>query len=444
MAESKGGKTLEVGEFRVRDVVMGTETAYRDGVLTVDREVIRSLVLRERRFADVAVDIVKPGERVRVHNVLDAVEPRVRLCEPGSDFPGVLGAPRTVGAGRTHRLAGLSVCEVSVPVPGEPEYWREAVFEASGPGAAYGPFGALANIVLSFEPNLDQFSAEASEAYDMFVGTPEVVAYNDAVRRAGIAVAVALAQAVRNLEPDSLVTYDLAPLSRQFVDLPRVVYLYQGRPYVYGESLRRGSGGRGELPTLIHPNELLDGALVNSSVWPACHRDLTYLIQTHGVIEDLYARHGHDLDFAGVIIYDRGDSARTKERNANYAANLVSMLQADGAILTYMGSGHPIVDVMMTCELLEKRGVQTVLLVPEMSGDADESGLADFVPEARAIVSTGNYEEPIELPPVEKVLGGEAMLESGVDASGPLSLTLRSLLASTDPFGSQRLGAVTW
>ena len=121
------------------------------------------------------------------------------------------------------------------------------------------------------------------------------------------------------------------------------------------------------------------------------HRDVTYLIQNHPVITDLYSQHRGSIDFAGVILYDRGDEARRKERNAYYAAKLASLLEADGAILTYLGSGHSIVDVMMVCELLERSGITTVLLLPEMAADPQESGLADFVPEAKAIVSTGNY-----------------------------------------------------
>ena len=261
---------LELGTFEVTDVVLGSETAYRDGLLTIDPAEIRARVLQNPRFTDVTVDVVKPGERVRIHNVLDAAEPRARVSDPGSDFPGVLRPPKTAGTGRTHRLGGVAVCELAEPVPGEPAYWRQAIFDMSGPGADHSPFGELVNVALTFSPNPDQFSRldEEEASYDVLSGTADVVAYNDAVRRAGLDVGVHLAATTAELEPPDVQRFDLSVIDRN-AGKPRVVYFYQGRPYVYGESIRNGSGGPGELPTLIHPNKVLDGAVINSWAGPA-------------------------------------------------------------------------------------------------------------------------------------------------------------------------------
>ena len=434
---------LELGTFPVADVILGEKTGYQDGVLTVNARELRDRLLPDSHFLDVTINVVRPGDSVRVHNILDVVEPRVRVSEPGTDFPGMLCAARTVGTGRTHRLSGVAVCELSEAVPGEPVYWRQALFDASGTGAPFSPFSSLIHLVMKFEPNLDQFSKADPDAYDVLAGTPEVVAYNDAVRKAGFSAAVYLAETVAHLEPKELTVYDESLVDPQ-PGLPRVVYFLQGRPYVYGETMRTGSGGPGHLPTFIHPNEVFDGAVTNSWISPACHRDVTYLIQNHPVIEDLYHEHGQSLDFAGVIIYDRGDDAHGKERNAYWAAKMASLAKADGALLTYLGSGHSIVDIMLIVEILERKGIKTVPLLPEMAGDPRESGLADFVPEAKAIVSTGNYELPIELPPMSKVLGGDSLLETGEDAAGTLNVTLRSLLASSDPYGFGFLRAREW
>lgn len=435
---------LELGTFPVTDVVLGGATKYRDGVLTINATELRARLLPDAHFLDVTVDLVKPGDSVRVHNITDVVEPRIRVSDPGTDFPGMLAPPRTVGSGRTHRLSGVAVCQVSEAVRGEPVYWRQAVFDACGPAAPFSPFGSLINVVLTFQPNPDQFTAGTeADSYDVLSGTPEVVAYNDAVRRAGQSTAVYLAGTVATQVPKELITYDTSLVDRKS-DLPRVVYYYQGRPYVYGMTMRVGSGGPGHLPTLIHPNEVLDGAVVNSWLAPACHRDVTYLIQNHPVIEELYAQHRRSIEFVGVIMYDRGDDATRKDRNTSWAAKMASLVGADGAILTYLGSGHAIVDVMMTVEKLEKQGIKTVPILPEMAADPKESGLADFVPEAQAIVSTGNYEQSIDLPAVSKSIGGDVLLETGEDATGPLTITLRSLLGSTDPYGFAPLRAIEW
>jgi glycine reductase len=138
-----------MASYGVRDVRFGERTRYEDGVLWVDRDELRSLVLKRGDFADVAIDVVRPGEAVRLIHVIDAVEPRYK---PGGEtnFPGYAGPQRTVGEGRTNRLAGMALVSVGEAVAGEPTFWREALIDMSGPGAADSPFGTLVNLVLEF------------------------------------------------------------------------------------------------------------------------------------------------------------------------------------------------------------------------------------------------------------------------------------------------------
>src|SRR5207302_182921 len=100
------------------------------------------------------------------------------------------------------------------------------------------------------------------------------------------------------------------------------------------------------------------------------------------------------------------------------------------------GGGHPIVDVMMTCEKLEKRGVKTTLLLMEMAVNPEDSGHVHYVRQADAIVSTGNYEQIVQVGKMSRVLGGTHILESGDDAAGSFSVALRNVLGSTSQFGS--------
>jgi glycine reductase complex component B subunit alpha and beta len=426
---------LELFTHRVRDVVPGAATRLRgDGVLTVDLDEVREVALDPEHFADVRVEIARPGEPARIVHAIDAVEPRVRVDEPGGDFPGMLGRPRTVGSGRTVRLDGVCVMETAAALPGEPNYWRETIVEMDGPGARYTPFGALTNVVLSFEPN-PRLVQEGAQPLNVFEGTPETAAFNRAVRAAGLRAAVRLAEAAGDREPDEVERLSLAPLPAG--DLPAVVYAYQlNAPYVYGALVpsEGALGGRAHLPTAIHPNEILDGAIVNGWNAVPCMREATYLVQNHALVRELYTRHGRDLDFRGVVLMGNGDSIESKHRVTSYAAKLVHLLGADAAVLNYLGGGNPLMDVMMLCQQLEESGVRTVLLVPEMARDPREPGLMHSVREADAIVSTGNYEETIELPAVERVIGGRS-IPGADDAAGPLERPLSELFASTNPFG---------
>jgi hypothetical protein len=114
-------------------------------------------------------------------------------------------------------------------------------------------------------------------------------------------------------------------------------------------------------------------------------------------------------------------------------------LGADGVVLSHLGGGHPMVDVMRTCKELESYGIKTVLLLMETSATQGESGFVDFVTEADAIVSTGNFEGVVHLEPVGRVVGGTHIMELGDDASGALDLSLRHIAVATSAFGVGRL-----
>src|SRR5690242_9544339 len=103
---------LELATYEVRDVVFGKQTQLAGGVLTINLQELKAELMESGDFGDVLVEIVKPGDDVRIIHILDVVEPRVRVSAPGTDFPGFLSPPRTVGSGRTNRLSGIAIVEI--------------------------------------------------------------------------------------------------------------------------------------------------------------------------------------------------------------------------------------------------------------------------------------------------------------------------------------------
>lgn len=434
-----GWMELTLGSFEVREVEPGFVTKWVDGTLTINIDELKDYLLEDELFFDVEVDIVRPGEDVRIIHAIDVVEPRVKVSPPGGNFPGLLGVPKTVGEGLTHRLAGIAVVDAAPAVPGEPTHWREAIIDMAGPGAVYSPFSNTINIVLTCIPRPERY-AEDAVPVNMFEGTPESSKFGHAVRLAGLRAAVYLAQSTIDLEPDRIEVFNMEASHQP--ELPDIVYLYQTTmPYLYGEQMPGGGaiGGPAHLPVVIHPNEILDGAMVNAWNGVACMRDATFLIQNHAIVQELYRRNGLDLNFIGVLAYTNGDNEASKERLASFAANLARTLGADGAVLNYCGGGHPGVDVMMALARLERLGIKTVLLANEMASKPEESGFVYFEPEADAIVSLGNYEQTIQLPPLGKVLGGTHILTKGADASQPMEITLSHFYGSTNQFGFSKL-----
>ena len=425
---------LEVETFNVTSVEIGSKTELVDGRLTINVEEMKSKLLGSDLFEDIEIEIVRPGDNTRLIHVIDVVEPRTRVSDPDTDFPGLLSVATGVGSGITNRLSGVAVVTVGDAVPGEPTYWREAVIDMAGEVAALCPFSSLINVVVTFQPRLSRFP-DSSLGDNVLEGSKLAVAYNREMRLAGLRAAVYLASAAAAQEPDSVATYELSATDP---NLPGVVFLFQMQaPYVYGEM--PSLDGPGHLPTVIHPNEILDGALVNSFTVIACMRECTFDLQNHPVVDELYRRHGSDLRLKGVVLYSAGDSVNTKQRMSTYAANVASLLGAEGAVLNYLGGGHAMVDFMLVCQKLEQRGVKTVLVSPEMAVNPEDSGFVHFVREADAIVSTGNYEQLIELPEVDRVIGGTNLFGSDAAASAAQRIPLRLILGSTNQFGSTTL-----
>jgi hypothetical protein len=95
---------------------------------------------------------------------------------------------------------------------------------------------------------------------------------------------------------------------------------------------------------------------------------------------------------------------------------MAKLLGADGAIMTKVspsGSNH--VDVMLTLQALERKGVSTVLITPEKSGrDGTEVPLLFHVPEAISLICTDSEDSQVKIGVPRKVVGaGDAQIIKG-------------------------------
>ena len=105
---------LEMGTFPVERITFGSETRYADGRLQIDKEAVIEAVHADPRIASVDLEVAYPGESARIWPVRDVIEPRIKVEGPGVTYPGTAGRSiTTVGEGRTHRLSGMGITEVS-------------------------------------------------------------------------------------------------------------------------------------------------------------------------------------------------------------------------------------------------------------------------------------------------------------------------------------------
>ena len=79
---------LEIGKINITDIQFANESKIEKGVLYVNPEDLKPVVLEDDKIKDVVFDIAKPGESVRITPVKDVIEPRVKVEGKGGIFPG--------------------------------------------------------------------------------------------------------------------------------------------------------------------------------------------------------------------------------------------------------------------------------------------------------------------------------------------------------------------
>ena len=425
---------LEMAEFPVTRITLGNGLRYHSGTLEVDQKELTALVMRDERIQDARLAVVAPGEKIRITGIRDVIEPRVKVEGKGQVFPGVLGPVAPVGDGRTHRLSGMAVlltAEYEGTIRAGLGVQRSAILDMWGPGAEASRFSSLVNLVLILR---------------LTGGLSEIEAHT-AMQQAGCEVAKRLAEATIGLKPKRVESYYLR---KEKPKLPRVVLIqgcltdsqhsHSGVSY-YGLSIRES------LATLIHPNELLDGAITINTTRGIAYHPTTWDWQNHPIVLSLYREHRRQLNFAGIILERiRFQTHQGKEVIAQNTAQLASTLGVDGALVAWLGSGNAFVDVMLTVQACEQRGIKTVLVTYEYGGkEGIDSPLLYYVSEANAVVSTGSRDRWLDLTAPDKVVGPYEEIQilsypgaPKAAANGPLSFDARDMIiGGVDNWGGQ-------
>lgn len=423
---------LELGKILIEDVQFGPETKVENHVLYVNKEEIIALVKEDEHIVNVDVDLARPGESVRITPVKDVVEPRVKVEGPGGVFPGMINNVEQVGSGRTHVLKGAAVMTVGKVVG-----FQEGIIDMQGPGAELTPFSKLNNVVINIE------RAEGLDSY----------AHEKACRMAGLKVATYLGEAGRNVTPDEVEVFETKPLftqAEELKDLPKVAYVQmiqtQGLlhdTYVYGVD------GKQIIPTILYPTESMDGAIVSGNCVSACDKNTTYHHQNNPVVRALYGKHGKDLNFVGVIVTNENVYLADKERSSNMTAKLAEFLNLDGAVVSQEGFGNPDTDLIMNSKKLAKKGIKQVIITDEYAGqDGASQSLADADPLADAVVTGGNANETIVLPPMDKIIGTlefTDIIAGGHEGSlledGTIEVEIQAITGATNELGFNRMSA---
>ncbi len=423
---------LELGNIFIKDVRFGSISKVEDGVLYVNQDDLANYLLEDENIKSVAFEVAKPGESTRILPVKDVIEPRVKLGSEAGIFPGIVSKVNTVGSGRTNALKGMAVVTTGKIVG-----FQEGIIDMSGPGADYTPFSKLINLVVICQP-IDGLAQHAHEK---------------AVRLAGLKAATYIGELAREVEADKVETFETPSLKEsyeKYPGLPRIVYVQmlqtQGLlhdTYVYGVDMKQS------LTTMIFPTETMDGAIISGNCVSACDKNTTYHHLNNPVIQDLFAKHGRELNFIGMIITNENVYLADKVRSSDWSAKLADFLGADGVIISQEGFGNPDTDLMMNCRKIEEKGIKTVIITDEFAGrDGASQSLADADARADAVVTGGNANMLIELPPMDRVIGHLESVDTiagGFDGSlkedGSIEVELQVIIGATNELGYNKLSA---
>ena len=344
---------LELGKIFIHDVRFAERTYVENGTLYICRQEIIDLVLEDDRLVSAEVELARPGESVRIAPVKDVIEPRVKV-DGGGLFPGIISKVKQVGEGRTHALVGAAVV-----TSGRIVGFQEGIIDMSGEAARYTPFSKTNNVCVIFH---------AKDGIDPHE-------HETAGRLAGLKVAAYIGEAARDITPEEVVVYETKPFLEQvaqYPDLPRVGYIHmlqsQGLlhdTYYYGVDAKKF------IPTFMYPTEIMDGAIVSGNCVAPCDKVMTFHHLNNPVFEDLYKRHGRDLNF-GLILTNENVFLADKERCSDMVGKLVGFLGLD----------------------------------------VKSQSLADAVPEADTVVSCGQGNVIIHFQPMDKVIGTLEFVET--------------------------------
>ncbi len=418
--------TYEIPIHFIRTTDSAETQRIEDGTLFFHPRTLREILLKDTRISQIEIETAHPGDSIRILPVKDVIAPRAK--RDGSIFPGTVNPITPVGRGETVSLEGCAIVTTG-PIVG----FQEGIIDMQGPLTEYSPFGSLQLIVLDITPAVGITPHEHEEA----------------VRLAGLKAACEIGRIGLDAmqKPTRQIDFKAKDDS-----LPAIVYIdlcmAQGLlhdTYYYGGKLADMT------PIPIHPASLYDGALVSGNCVSPGSKTTTYHHQNNAILKELARESESRFQLAGMILSPLKTRLADKRRNAMLVSEIAVSFGAQGAVISQEGFGNPTTDLMMICENLEKAGIKTVLISNEDAGtDGFSESLPDSTPYADAIISTGNSNQRIILPPMERIIGNLSSIESitggfhgSILPDGSLEIEIHGIMGSHNLQGMTKLGART-
>lgn len=393
-------KKLEIDYIHIKDVKFGAQSSLVDGVLTINREELYSMI-KSDLFSSLKIELVCPGESCRMLAVHDIMQPRCKVDHPENSYPGIWGKLAPAGEGKTLALKGVVVSDIYYAKCNIKYY-----LDMSGPCAKYTNFSRHFHIALEAVP-----AEGVSDA-----------SYAEALKYASLTVNVYLAKLGLGQKIDEKEVFELGPVGPgpDGKPLPKVAYcVHHMASHDTWNFLVYGQSALNFLPTVLQPTEILDGAMV----WR--YWEPNYYLQNELYIKELMRRHGKDLNFVGVVIVNNVMRIDSKNAMGMMAARLCrDTLKADCVMMNKSGMGHCQLDSALMFNWMEEFGMPCVLNLAGVSNDRPGDMLVIADPKVDAVINSGRNFDLVH-PRVKRLIGEHAGVPSllGVDPWGPFTHT---------------------
>ena len=187
---------LKIGNIQVKDVVLGSQDSFADGVLTINKQAaIDYLMDLDDHITSLDIVIAHPGNDTRIVPVIETIEPRMRV-DGRTLFPGVTDEVVPAGDGE---LKALKRCCVTV-VGGTWGSFGDGVIDMGGEGAKHTYWSKLINICLV---------GETDEEFERY----EQQKMNHALRWAGHRFAEYLGKIAKSVAAEDFEEYEFEPVA---------------------------------------------------------------------------------------------------------------------------------------------------------------------------------------------------------------------------------------
>ena len=146
---------LELHIVKIQDIQFGNKTRINNGVLYISRGELQELLEGDKRLGKVDIEVARPGEKCRILQVADVIEPRAKIGSDSEDFLGSAGKHLTTGEGKTCVLRGAAIVMSDYRKKGELTISRDPrgdIIDMCGPGSEISAYGKTFNVVLLPQP----------------------------------------------------------------------------------------------------------------------------------------------------------------------------------------------------------------------------------------------------------------------------------------------------